>query len=60
MKIYLDSGNQVMRFAHNTPGKDWVYDFMKRHKNELSMRTSELVTVARAKGLKKETLEAFF
>ena len=60
MKIYLDSGNHVTRFAHNTPGKDWVYDFMKRHKNELSMRTSELVTVARAKGLKKETLEAFF
>ena len=60
MKIYLDSGNQVMRFAHNTPGKDWVYDFMKRLKNELSMCMSKLVTIARAKGLKKETLEAFF
>jgi len=57
--MYLDSGNEVTRFNDNRSRKDWVFDFMKRHKDELSMRTSELFAVAQARGL-KDVLKAFF
>ena len=64
-----DLANMVQAFIRTTqrpnpfhdgkPGIDWIRGFEKRHP-EISQRTAEILTVARAKSLTPETVNIFF
>ncbi|KAJ8939008.1 hypothetical protein NQ314_011258 [Rhamnusium bicolor] len=52
-------GVQERRLKNNTPGRDWVLNFLKRHKNELSNRLSSNISSKRA-SLSANVLDSFF
>lgn len=41
-------------------GKDWLYGFLSRHKNQLSLRTPENTSISRAMGFNKVAVNKFF
>lgn len=41
-------------------GKDWLYGFLKRHKNNISLRFPENISIARAMGFNKQAVYKFF
>ena len=61
IKAYLDrTGRRVKQFENgNFPGADWARAFMKRHKAEISQRTSKNITYARA-STNAEVIDMFF
>lgn len=60
IKDYLDkSGKTVKRFKNNTPGKDFAYSFLKRHKKELSHRLCQNIKRSRA-AVSRETITEYF
>jgi hypothetical protein len=43
-----------------TAGKDWLYGFLSRHKNTLSLRSPKWVSFARAKGFNRTSANNLF
>lgn len=41
-------------------GRDWILNFMKRHKNKLSLRKPENTSLARIKGFNKQSVTEFY
>ncbi|XP_050501719.1 uncharacterized protein LOC126881477 isoform X1 [Diabrotica virgifera virgifera] len=41
-------------------GRDWILNFMKRHKNALSLRKPENTSLARIKGFNKQSVVEFY
>lgn len=41
-------------------GKDWFLSFMKRHKDEVSLRKPEALSKARAMGLNQKAVDEFY
>lgn len=41
-------------------GRDWILNFMKRHKNKLSLRKPENTSLARIKGFNKQNVTEFY
>ena len=52
-------GKQAV-FKNNTPGKDWLISFKRRHSRDLTLRKPEILTKCRAENLTVETLSEFF
>ena len=60
IKKYLnDTGRQVAKFKDNTPGHDWVANFMKRQKKIISARTAQNIKSVR-KEAELEHFEKYF
>jgi hypothetical protein len=57
---YVKNHRSVNPFKNGRPGVEWYLSFRERHKTKLSLRKPETVTLARAKGLNRETLNNFF
>ena len=47
-------------FKDGRPGKDWVLGFERRHVNNLRRRKREGLCIARAKGMSKNNVKAFY
>lgn len=60
IKEYLSaSGKLVKKFKNNTPGKDFAYSFLKRHKKQLSERLCQNIKRSRA-AVSREILTEYF
>lgn len=60
VKQYLDMiGKKVKKFKNNTPGRDWAYSFLHRHKKEISERFCQNIKRSRA-AVSKEVLTEYF
>lgn len=60
VKNYLDKlGRSVPRFRNNLPGKEFVYGFLKRHKNDISNRMCENIKRSRAQ-VSRAIVEEYF
>ena len=60
IKTFLDVHGGACWFKNNLSGRDWVQSFLKRHKDAISRRKPEYVTVVTVKGLTETVLDAFF
>ncbi|KAG5883718.1 hypothetical protein JTB14_005108 [Gonioctena quinquepunctata] len=50
IKTYLDnSGRQVSKFKNNLPGREFLRNFIKRHKQTLALPYSKKITLSRQK-----------
>lgn len=50
VKDYLERrGKTLKKFRNNMPGPEWVYSFLKRHKDRLAVRMCQNIKRARAK-----------
>lgn len=59
-KSFLDShGRREPRFKENTPGRDWVYSLLDRHKDTISQRLSANIKRSRA-ATSKNTLQEYY
>ena len=56
---FLNTSKRPNPFKDSKPGIDWITAFEKRHP-EISLRSPETLTVARAKSLTPETVNIFF
>ena len=54
--------NNIPGFSQvkSTASKKWFYGFIKRHKEQLTMKKPQLLSVYRAKSLNKECVDNFF
>lgn len=60
IKYYLDKhGRHIPEFKDNRPGVDWVYSFLKRHKNLLSSRICQNISRKRAAVTEQEVVAYF-
>lgn len=60
VKDYLDrQGKTIPRWVNNLPGRDFVYSFLKRHRNQLSSRMCQNIKRSRA-AVSPETINAYF
>lgn len=60
IRDYLNvSGKHVKIFKNNTPGKDFAYSFLNRHKKELSEKMCQNIKRSRA-AVSRETLTEYF
>lgn len=61
VKHYLNKqGRAVKQFKNGaTPGKDWCYNFLDRHKNRLTQRACQNIKEVRAKKTEEEFAEYF-
>ncbi len=60
IRDYLNaSGKVIKRFKNNTPGKDFAYSFLDRHKKELSVKMCQNIKRSRA-AVSPETLNEYF
>ncbi len=59
-KSVLDQQNRVVdRFPKNLPGRDWVTNFLKRHRDEIKVRIANNLSQKRAE-LKPDEVKTFF
>lgn len=59
-KSYLDAKGQISkRFKQNTPGVEWCYSFLDRHKTKLSPRLCSNIKRARAQ-ISTEEIKSYF
>ena len=47
-RMLAAEGRTVKRFKNNVPGFEWVMSFLKRHKNDLSIRQAQNIKAVRA------------
>lgn len=60
VKDYLDrQGKTVRKFKDKLPGRDFVYQFLKRHSNSLSARMCQNIKRSRA-AITPETINEYF
>lgn len=60
IKDYLDrQGKRVKKFKENLPGRDFVYSFLNRHRNDISSRMCQNIKRCRA-AVSRETINAYF
>lgn len=60
VKGFLDrNGQKIKKFKNNTPGKEWIYLFLDRHKGQLSNRIRRNICRSRA-SLNAETINNYF
>ncbi|XP_028167146.1 uncharacterized protein LOC114357630 [Ostrinia furnacalis] len=60
VKSYLDMlGVKHRRFKNNLPGRDFVYNFLKRHKNDISLRLCQNIKRSRA-AVSPSTINTYF
>ena len=59
VQAFIRTTHRPNPFHDGKPGIDWIRGFEKRHP-EISQRTGEILTVARAKSLTPETVNIFF
>lgn len=60
VKDFLDRrGKCVRRFKNNLPGRDFVYSFVRRHKDMLALRMCQNIKRARA-AVSPEVIDAYF
>lgn len=60
VKNYLDSrGKTIAKFTENLPGGDFVYSFLKRHKDQLRTRICQNIKRSRA-AVSPATINAYF
>ena len=59
VKEFIQDTQRPTPFKNNCPGKDWLISFEKRHP-EVSRKRGEILTLARAKGMTPEVVNAFF
>lgn len=60
IKEFLDrKGKHVTKFKSNLPGKEFIYSFLKRHKNELSHRMCQNIKRNRA-AVSREVINDYF
>lgn len=52
---FVDIIHRKTPFKNGIPGKDWVADFCRRWKDDLSLRKPEYLAAARAKAVTEET-----
>ena len=57
---YLPNVGREYAFPGGKPGRDWYENFMKRWRNELSLRKPELLTLNRALACNKPVVDAWF
>lgn len=55
---YMDKHN-IPKNKPNSPGKDWYYGYMERHKHDLSLRQSQNIKRSRAK-VNPEIVNSYF
>lgn len=58
VQLFLNQHKRKTKFKDNLPGRKWYKGFMTRHKNEISKRTSQNLTPARA-SVSEENLRAW-
>lgn len=60
IRDYLDKlGRTVKTFINNTPGRDWCYGYLQRHKHLLTQRSCQNIKGVRAQTT-EETIEEYF
>lgn len=60
VKDFLErQGRRVPKFKDNTPGRDWVYSFLRRHKESLSSRMCQNIKRSRA-AVSPDIINAYF
>lgn len=60
VKDFLDrSGRIVKKFKDNLPGRDYVYGFLQRHRDELAIRICQNIKRSRA-SITPNTINAYF
>jgi DDE superfamily endonuclease len=57
---YLINIGKDSLFPNNKPGDDWYMNFMRRWKNELTVRKPELLTLSRALACNRVVVDAWF
>jgi len=57
---YLPNVGKEALFPHGRPGADWYANFMKRWRQELTVRKPELLTLSRALACNKAAVDAWF
>jgi hypothetical protein len=57
---YLKQTNQIQLFKNGKPGKDWYYCFLKRWKNDLSLRKADNIASQRAASCTNGIIENYF
>ena len=59
---YAEANGSQHNFNRRTgeAGKDWYRDFMARHGDEISLRTPEPISAARARAFNQGAVNAFF
>nr|XP_034836309.1 uncharacterized protein LOC117992707 [Maniola hyperantus] len=59
VKNYLEANGRKDIFDNKLPGRKWVYSFLKRHKTELTIRSTQNIKRSRAEKNTEEISEYF-